>query len=177
MSPMYELGQGISRGSEWTGLFCSSCYNGRGRWRGYLGPLGRRRLVALLNALHILLIMHVHCMTRLTVLCACAAAASSAARADPGAPRSARAPEPPAKGGGGQVGLQGAGGLVVPTDGRGSGFFETVEAESARDPQLLMRLQETLQKFGAQPLLHQHAVVLYPSPSHPPPRGCSSVAS
>lgn len=38
---------------------------------------------------------------------------------------------------------------VVPSDGRGSGFFETVEAESARDPALLLHLQEVLRKFGA----------------------------
>ncbi|KAK9819477.1 hypothetical protein WJX81_000858 [Elliptochloris bilobata] len=40
---------------------------------------------------------------------------------------------------------------VVPSDGRGSGFFETVEAETARDPRLLMHLQEVLRKFGALP--------------------------
>ena len=38
---------------------------------------------------------------------------------------------------------------VVPGDGRGSGFFETVEAESARDPALLLHLQYVLRKFGA----------------------------
>ena len=38
---------------------------------------------------------------------------------------------------------------MVPGDGRGSGFFETVEAESARDPALLLHLQEVLRKFGA----------------------------
>ena len=161
-------------------LFCSAAAATTAGTDGagtYLGPLGRRRHMAILNALHFLLIMHVHRMKRLTVVCACAAAASSTARADPGAPRSAWAPEPPAQGGAGQVCLQGAGWQVVPTDGRGSGFFETVEAESACDPQLLMRLQETLQKFGAQLLLDLHAVVLYPTPFHPPPRGLSSVAS
>lgn len=103
--------------------------------------------------------MHMHSMTRLTVVYACAAAASSAARADLGAPRSVWAPELPA---------QGAGWQVVPTDGRGSRFFETVEAESACDPQLLKRLQETLQKFGAQLLLYMHAVDLSPTPNQPP---------
>ena len=60
---------------------------------------------------------------------------------------------------------QGAARQVVPSDGRGSGFFETVEAESARDPVLLMRLQETLQKFGAPALLQYmcspHVVVIF----------------
>lgn len=165
MMPMCELDHANSRGQEQAVVFCSSCYNSRGRRRETIqGPFGRRRQMALTNALHFLLIVHVHCMRRLTVVCACAAAASSTARADPGPPRSAWAPEPPAQGGARQVCLQGAGWQVVPTDGRGSGFFETVEAESACDPQLLMRLQETLQKFGA----HLHAVVLYPTPFSPP---------
>ncbi|KAK9819481.1 hypothetical protein WJX81_002292 [Elliptochloris bilobata] len=34
---------------------------------------------------------------------------------------------------------------------RGSMFFETVEAESSRDPNLLLHLEETLEKFGALP--------------------------
>jgi len=34
-------------------------------------------------------------------------------------------------------------------DARGSVFFETAEAESELDPMLLIRLQETLEKFGA----------------------------
>ena len=36
---------------------------------------------------------------------------------------------------------------VVPGDGRGSGFFKTVEAESARDPALLLHLQEVLRNI------------------------------
>lgn len=38
---------------------------------------------------------------------------------------------------------------VVPSGRRGSGFFETVEAEGARDPRLLLHLREVLRKFGA----------------------------
>ena len=71
---------------------------------------------------------------------ACAAAAASAAAVDSGAA-------------GGRASLASMplpeGVWVVPGDGRGSGFFETVEAESARDPALLLHLQEVLRKFGA----------------------------
>ena len=146
--------------------YCS-CYIG---WSGGAGTnrvlSGRRRQVALTYPLRVLLIVPMQCMRRLTVVCAWAAAASSTARADPGPPRSAWASEPPAQGAGRQVFLQGAGWQVVPTDGRGSGFFETVEAESACDPQLLMRLQETLQKFGAHLLWRLHEVLLHTSPIH-----------
>jgi hypothetical protein len=76
----------------------------------------------------------------------CANSAAAAAAAPAGAPRAGGAPGAPWRP---QAPAPGAPWQIVPSDGRGSGFFETVEAESARDPQLLTRLQEALSKFGA----------------------------
>jgi len=82
---------------------------------------------------------------------------AAAATAPAGAPRVGAAPGAPWRP---QAQAPGAPWQIVPSNGRGSGFFETVEAESARDPQLLTRLQEALGKFGARRLAQAQSCCL-----------------
>lgn len=75
-----------------------------------------------------------------------ATAASAGAQAAPGADPPQRSPAeyPPAAP------------QTVHADSRTSVFFETAEAESARDPMLLHHLEEMLDKFGELPCLMLH---------------------